>query len=54
VGAHDRGVTAAPGLYFLGLRWQSRRPSSFLDGVAVDAEHVTEHLAARAALPAAA
>jgi putative flavoprotein involved in K+ transport len=44
---HDRGVTAAPGLYLLGLRWQSRRSSSFLDGVAADAEHVTAHLAAR-------
>jgi putative flavoprotein involved in K+ transport len=47
-------VTTVPGLYFLGLRWQSRRSSSFLDGVAADAEHVTAHLAARAALPAAA
>ena len=51
---HERGITAAPGLYFLGLRWQSRRSSSFIDGVAPDAEHVTEHLASRAALPAAA
>jgi len=51
---HERGITAAPGIYFLGLRWQSRRSSSFLDGVAADAEHVTAHLAARAALPAAA
>jgi len=46
---HERGVTAAPGLYLLGLRWQSRRSSSFLDGVAADAEYVTEHLAARSA-----
>lgn len=51
---HEHGITAAPGLYFLGLRWQSRRSSSFLDGVAADADHVTEHLAARAQLPAAA
>jgi putative flavoprotein involved in K+ transport len=51
---HERGITAAPGLYFLGLRWQSRRSSSFLDGVAADAERVTAHLAARAELPAAA
>jgi putative flavoprotein involved in K+ transport len=52
--AHEHGITAAPGLYFLGLRWQSRRSSSFLDGVAGDAEHVTAHLAARASLPTAA
>ena len=51
---HEHGITAAPGIYFLGLRWQSRRSSSFLDGVAADAEHVTAHLAARTALPAAA
>jgi putative flavoprotein involved in K+ transport len=50
---HEHGITAAPGLYFLGLRWQSRRSSSFLDGVAADAEHVTAHLAARTALAAA-
>ena len=51
---HEHGITAAPGLYFLGLRWQSRRSSSFLDGVAADAEHVTAHLAARAAFATAA
>lgn len=51
---HEHGITTAPGIYFLGLRWQSRRSSSFLDGVAVDAEHVTGHLAARTALAAAA
>jgi putative flavoprotein involved in K+ transport len=50
---HERGITAAPGLYLLGLRWQSRRSSSFLDGVAADAEHVTAHLAARSRLVAA-
>ena len=43
-----------PGLYFLGLRWQSRRSSSFLDGVAADAEHVTAHLAARTSFATAA
>jgi putative flavoprotein involved in K+ transport len=51
---HEHGITAAPGLYFLGLRWQSRRSSSFLDGVAGDAEHVTAHLAARLTMPTAA
>jgi putative flavoprotein involved in K+ transport len=51
---HEHGITAAPGLYFLGLRWQSRRSSSFLDGVAADAEHVTDHLTTRTQLAAAA
>jgi putative flavoprotein involved in K+ transport len=51
---HEHGITAAPGLYFLGLRWQSRRSSSFLDGVAADAEHVTAHLAARSSFATAA
>lgn len=51
---HERGVTAAAGLYFLGMRWQSRRSSSFIDGVAADAAHVTDHLAARSRLAMAA
>jgi putative flavoprotein involved in K+ transport len=41
---HRRGVTAAPGLYFLGLKWQHRRSSSFLDGVGADAEYLAEEL----------
>ena len=40
-----RGVTAADGLYFLGLRWMHRRSSSFLDGVGADAEHLAERIA---------
>jgi putative flavoprotein involved in K+ transport len=35
---HDGGVTAAPGLYVLGLRIQCRRTSNFIDGVGRDAE----------------
>jgi putative flavoprotein involved in K+ transport len=46
-----RGVTAAEGLYFLGLRWMHRRSSSFLDGVGADAEHLAAHIATRATLP---
>lgn len=46
---HRRGVTAAPGLYFLGLRWQYRRNSSFLDGVGADAAYLADHIAARTA-----
>ncbi|MDF2978310.1 MAG: putative flavoprotein [Actinomycetospora sp.] len=43
---HDRGVTAAEGLYFLGLKWLHRRSSSFLDGVGADAEYLAGELAA--------
>jgi putative flavoprotein involved in K+ transport len=44
-----RGETASPGLYVLGLRFQWRRDSHFLDGVGRDAEHVGDHIAARRA-----
>ncbi|WP_345426837.1 NAD(P)/FAD-dependent oxidoreductase [Pseudonocardia xishanensis] len=44
---HHRGVTPAAGLYLLGLRWQWRRSSSFLDGVGRDAEHLAEVIEAR-------
>lgn len=44
---HRRGVTPVPGLYVLGLRFQHRRNSSFLDGVRHDAEFIANHLAAR-------
>ena len=46
--AHERGVsTRAPGLYFLGLPWLSRRASAFIWGVWVDVEHVAGQIAAR-------
>jgi putative flavoprotein involved in K+ transport len=37
---HVHGATPAPGLYVMGMRWQSRRNSSFLDGVRHDAATV--------------
>ena len=40
----QRGVTASPGLYFLGLPWQSRRGSSFIWGVWHDAKHLADHI----------
>ena len=43
--AHRRGVTTVAGLYFLGLRWQHRRSSSFIDGVGADAEYLAGHIA---------
>ena len=51
---HDRGVTAAPGLYVVGLRWLHRRSSSFLAGVGADAEHLADHIAVRERLLTAA
>jgi putative flavoprotein involved in K+ transport len=38
--AHERGVTAAPGLYFLGLTWQHTRGSALLGWVKDDAEYI--------------
>ena len=40
------GVTPSPGLYVVGQRWQSRRNSSFLDGVRHDAATVVEQVRA--------
>jgi putative flavoprotein involved in K+ transport len=45
-----RGVTAAPGLYFLGLRWMHRRGSDTIHGVGADAAHLAEVIARRAAV----
>lgn len=42
---HHRGVSKEPGLYFLGLPWQSRRGSSFLWGVWHDAGYVADQIA---------
>ena len=44
---HDGGITSAPGLYALGLRFLRRRNSSFIDGVGQDAVELGEHLAQR-------
>jgi putative flavoprotein involved in K+ transport len=44
---HERGVTAIPGLYFLGLSWLSRRASSFIFGATKDAAYLADHIAAR-------
>jgi putative flavoprotein involved in K+ transport len=42
---HQRGVSTEPGIYFLGLPWQSRRGSSFIWGVWHDARYVADHIA---------
>ncbi len=42
---HQRGVSAEPGLYFLGLPWQSRRGSAFIWGVWHDARFIADQIA---------
>jgi putative flavoprotein involved in K+ transport len=56
--AQCRGVTAAPGVYVVGQRFQHRRDSGYIDGARHNAEAVVAHLLGRAAplvptLPAA-
>ena len=41
---HQRGVSAEPGVYFLGLPWLSQRGSSFIWGVWHDARHIADHI----------
>ncbi|MFK8084036.1 MAG: flavin-containing monooxygenase [Granulosicoccus sp.] len=41
---HQRGVSQQPGIYFLGLAWQSRRGSSFIWGVWHDAKFLADHI----------
>lgn len=41
---HRRGVSAEPGIYFVGLPWLSRRGSSFIWGVWHDAKHIAGHI----------
>ena len=52
--AHHRGITAAPGLFALGMRFQYRRSSSFLHGVGHDARYLAHHLTGAAPIVAAA
>lgn len=42
-----RGVTGAPGLYVLGLRFQHHRNSNFVGGVGRDASYVARHIVRR-------
>jgi putative flavoprotein involved in K+ transport len=46
---HQRGVTAAPGLYFLGLPWLYKRKSGLLFGVGEDATFLASTIATRQA-----
>jgi putative flavoprotein involved in K+ transport len=42
---HRRGVTASPGLYFLGLPWQHTRGSALLGWVKDDARYIADQIA---------
>ena len=42
---HERGVTSAAGLYFLGLPWQHTRGSALLGWVKDDAQFIAERIA---------
>jgi len=50
---HHRGITAVPGLYAIGLRFQSRRNSTFIDGARHDAAYLAGRIAAQHALRSA-
>ncbi len=50
--AHERGVTASPGLYLLGQQWQHTRGSALLGWVKDDAEHIAGRIDAQPAAPA--
>jgi len=41
---HQRGISAEPGIYFLGLPWLSGRGSSFIWGVWHDAKYLADHI----------
>ena len=45
---HTRGVTAAPGLYFLGMPWQHTRGSALLGWVKDDAQHIADQISTHA------
>lgn len=42
---HQRGVSREPGLYYVGLPWQTRRGSSFIWGVWHDAKFIADQIA---------
>ena len=46
---HLRGISPEPGIYFVGLPWQSRRGSAFIWGVWHDAKFIADHIATQRA-----
>jgi putative flavoprotein involved in K+ transport len=51
---HERGVTQAPGLYFLGLPWLYSWGSGRMSGVSRDAAYLAEKIIEAQALQVAA
>ena len=48
---HDGGiVTSCPGLYLMGMPLMRTRKSTYIDGVAADAEYLSGHLSGRLGL----
>jgi putative flavoprotein involved in K+ transport len=47
---HRRGVTEVPGLYAIGLRFQYRRNSTFIDGARHDAAYLADEITANRAV----
>ena len=47
---HRRGVTEVPGLYAIGLRFQYRRNSTFIDGARHDAAYLADEITASRAV----
>ncbi|HET6212366.1 MAG TPA: NAD(P)-binding domain-containing protein, partial [Micromonosporaceae bacterium] len=47
---HRRGVTEVPGLYAIGLRFQYRRSSTFVDGARHDAGYLADEITANRAV----
>jgi len=45
---HVRGVSAVPGIYFLGFPWLHSRKSGIIFGIGDDARYITEAITARA------
>lgn len=43
-------MTGCPGLYLMGLPLMRTRKSTFIDGVAADAEYVSGHISGRLGL----
>ena len=44
---HRRGITASPGLYFLGLHWLYKMKSALLFGIGEDAAFIASAIADR-------
>lgn len=51
---HDGGITPVPGLFVLGMHFQRRRKSAFIDGVGDDAAFLADRITGRARFDAAA